>query len=136
MALEITKKTLTAPAHEVAAFAAQSTGMSGGVIVKPPVEGQPLLPKDLTPTEFEANVSPREKCYRLVHDGRTVIALFESVGETSTRNELFCGTREECDAEIARLGLDRTEVDAQEAERQATRTPLTPKTSQRPVRVI
>ena len=110
--------------------------MSGGVIIKPPIEGKPLAPKDLTPTEFEANFSPRENCHRLVHDGVKVIALFESVGETVTRNELFCGTKAECDAEIVRLGLDRTEVDAQEAERQTRSTPLTPKTSQRPVRVI
>ena len=62
-----------------------------------------LLPDDLV--NFDANVSPKVSCWRLVHDGTNVIGLFESAGETITRYILYCGTKEECDGEIARLGL-------------------------------
>jgi len=50
--------------------------------------------------------SPTKKCWRLVHDGAKVIELFETSGQTGTINTLFCSTnKEECDAEINRLGL-------------------------------
>ena len=53
-----------------------------------------------------ANVSPPEKHWRLVHDGVTILAMFESEGETWTINTLFCATNEaEVLAEISRLGL-------------------------------
>jgi len=42
-----------------------------------------------------------------VHDGKTVLMLFESDGETQTAYELFCGTLEECQKEIDRLGLKK-----------------------------
>ncbi len=49
--------------------------------------------------------SSRELSWRLVHDGVSVLALFESEGVTGTKFTLFTGTRAACDAEIARLGL-------------------------------
>jgi len=51
------------------------------------------------------NTSPASDCWRLVHDGTKVIALFRSTGITSTVNTLYCGTEDECEAEIARLNL-------------------------------
>ena len=44
-------------------------------------------------------------CWRLVHDGVKVIALFKSNGITSTTNQLFAGRRAECEAEIKWLKL-------------------------------
>ena len=49
--------------------------------------------------------SSKEKSWRLVHDGKTVLDLFESEGFTETINTLFTGTETECRNEIARLGL-------------------------------
>ncbi len=43
--------------------------------------------------------------FHLVHDGSVVIALFESVGITSTQNHLFIGTEQECQNKIIELGL-------------------------------
>lgn len=45
--------------------------------------------------------------WRLVHDGSRVIALFEgsTTDCTTTKHEIFIGTREECEAEVSRLGL-------------------------------
>jgi hypothetical protein len=44
--------------------------------------------------------------WRMVYDGTQVLCLFESGGYTSTRNQLFeASTKNECYAEIARLGL-------------------------------
>lgn len=45
--------------------------------------------------------------YRLVHDGQRVLALFETNPEsvTDTIYTLFEGSKVDCDAEIARLGL-------------------------------
>ena len=62
--------------------------------------------------KIRVNQSPRQACYRLVHDGKNVLALFESEGVTSTKNRLFCGTKEECEAQIARLGLAPQRTDA------------------------
>jgi hypothetical protein len=62
--------------------------------------------------KVRVNQSPRQACCRLVHDGKNVVALFESEGVTSTKNRLFCGTKEECEAEIARLGLAPQRTDA------------------------
>ncbi len=45
--------------------------------------------------------------WRLVHDGTDVLALFESNGFTETIHTLFeADTKEECEAEIGRLGLN------------------------------
>jgi hypothetical protein len=53
--------------------------------------------------------SPSELCWRLVHDGVTVITLFKGIGYTWTRNNLFCATTEkECLDEIAKKGLKYT----------------------------
>ena len=44
--------------------------------------------------------------WRLIHDGSDVIALFEASGITETINTLYiAATEDECQAEIARLGL-------------------------------
>ncbi len=52
------------------------------------------------------NESPGTKCWRLVHDGKKVISLFETMGITRTRNTLFCAeTEAEVQAEISRLKL-------------------------------
>lgn len=55
-----------------------------------------------TPT---INTCPASDCWRLVHDGTNVIALFHSTGKTSTINNLFTGTQDECNAQITALGL-------------------------------
>ncbi len=54
---------------------------------------------------FNVNVIEKGSCWRLVHDGKEVLDLFESDGETSSINILFAGTENECLAEIERLGL-------------------------------
>ena len=54
-----------------------------------------------------ANESPKEKCWRLVHDGKKVISLVECEGYTWTIFPLFCAeTEKECLDEIARLHLE------------------------------
>jgi len=59
--------------------------------------------KELT---FEKKHSLKNgKFWRLVHDGETVLMLFEAEGETQTAHELFCGTEDECRKEIETLGL-------------------------------
>jgi len=55
---------------------------------------------------FTCNVSPsNEKCWRLLHWDGKVRDLFEAEGYTYTIDNLFCGTKAECLAEISRLGL-------------------------------
>lgn len=55
---------------------------------------------------IKVNISKPEKSWRLVHDGVNVLDLFESTGETSTINNLFCApNRKAALAEIKRLGL-------------------------------
>jgi len=55
---------------------------------------------------FTVNSFASDKpCWRLVHDGVRVIALFESSGITETVYTLFVGTREECMKEVERLKL-------------------------------
>lgn len=50
--------------------------------------------------------------WRLVHNGTDVLALFESTGVTETIHTLFeAGTKEACEAEIARLGLNPLPVE-------------------------
>ncbi len=47
-----------------------------------------------------------ETSWRLVHDETRVIALLQSSGATRTQQTVFtAATREECQAEIARLNL-------------------------------
>ncbi len=51
--------------------------------------------------------SPTETCWRLIHNGAKVIALFESSGLTWTKDNLFCATtKQECLDEIARLKIE------------------------------
>ena len=54
---------------------------------------------------LKVSTSPAVQCTRLVHDGKKVLALFDSAGITQTASTLFCGTAAECAAEIARLNL-------------------------------
>lgn len=63
------------------------------------------MPIPTTTATVTVNVSPAVPCWRLVHDGAKVINLLESSGITRTAATLFCGTAEECAAEIARLNL-------------------------------
>lgn len=47
------------------------------------------------------------KSWRLVHDGSTVISLFESEGLTESIHSIFeAATEEECESQIDLLGLD------------------------------
>lgn len=43
--------------------------------------------------------------WKLVYDGSTIIFSGETEKAISTQSVLFVGTKDECDAEIARLGL-------------------------------
>lgn len=43
--------------------------------------------------------------WKLVHDGVNIIIFEQTDKSISTQNVLFVGTQEECEAEIARLGL-------------------------------
>ena len=43
--------------------------------------------------------------WKLVYDGSTIIFFDETEKAISTQSVLFVGTKDECDAEIARLGL-------------------------------
>ena len=54
------------------------------------------------------NTSPHKKCWRLVFRDGVVKNLFESGGITSTVNNLFCGTKEECLGKIKELKLKYT----------------------------
>ena len=44
--------------------------------------------------------------WKLVHDGINIIIFEQTDKSISTQNVLFVGTQEECDTEIARLGLN------------------------------
>ena len=50
--------------------------------------------------------------WKLVYDGITIIFFDETEKAISTQSVLYVGTKDECDAEIARLGL--VDVTAQE----------------------
>ena len=54
---------------------------------------------------IDVNVSPHQKCWRLVHWDGVVKDLFESEGVTHTINHLFVGTEQECLSKIKELGL-------------------------------
>ena len=56
----------------------------------------------------KVNVSPHQKCWRLVHWDGVVKDLFESEGITHTINHLFVGTKEECISKIKELKLEYT----------------------------
>ena len=63
-----------------------------------------VIDKDKKMT-FTANQSPKDKCFRLVHDGKSALHLLDSDGITVTALELFCGTEKECLDEIKKLNL-------------------------------
>lgn len=63
--------------------------------------------KELT---FDVKSCPKDKSWRLVHDGKQVLMLFESDGETHTARELFVGTEKECGDEVKRLGLKSSSI--------------------------
>ena len=54
--------------------------------------------------------------WKLVHDGINIIIFEQTDKSISTQNVLFVGTQEECDAEIARLGLTWPYSDDSETE--------------------
>ena len=55
--------------------------------------------------------------WRLVHDGKKVLSFFyEEKGITETINTLFIGTKEKCEVEIRRLGLDASEIEPEGVE--------------------
>lgn len=57
------------------------------------------------------NESQTIPSWRLVHDGEKVLALLFAYGTTQTKFTLFeADTKEECLAEIARLGLEYVEI--------------------------
>ena len=61
-------------------------------------------------TESKKTITVKETvlpitCWRLIHDNKKVLKLFRGNGKTSTPHELYAGTKEECEAEIKRLGL-------------------------------
>ena len=59
--------------------------------------------------------SSTENSWRLIHDGASVIDLFQSSGVTETLHTLFeAATKVECVAEIRRLGLEYTDDTAQD----------------------
>ena len=48
----------------------------------------------------------RGRFWRLIHDGTSIVGIFESSGITETRLSLFvAATQEECQAEADKLGL-------------------------------
>jgi hypothetical protein len=64
--------------------------------------------------KLDISSSPAENSWRLVHDSKKTIALFESSGFTWTRNTLFCAkTEQECQDEIKRLWLESLAAEGQ-----------------------
>lgn len=53
--------------------------------------------------------------WQLIYNDAQIISLLEVHGTTSTEGNLFVGTKEECEAEIARLGLPFPQVQAGDA---------------------
>ena len=60
---------------------------------------------NITTQAVTFNISPPDQCFRLIHDGARILNYFEASGFTRTLSNLFCGTDEECQAEMARLGF-------------------------------
>jgi hypothetical protein len=58
----------------------------------------------VTPNNLGWSVS-NEGPWHLIHNGSRVLSLVMSNGHTSTQATLFVGTKEECLAEIIRLGI-------------------------------
>jgi len=49
--------------------------------------------------------------WQLIYNNQQIISLHEAQGATSTQGNLFVGTKEECEAEIVRLGLPFPQVE-------------------------
>lgn len=60
-------------------------------------------------------VSDQGPC-QLIYNDHQIISLLEVEGITSTEGKLFVGTKEECEAEITRLGLPFPQVEATDPE--------------------
>lgn len=58
-----------------------------------------------TPLSSGTSLCPAVRCWRLIHNGDRIISYEEGSGALATTRTLFCSTKEECDAEIARLDL-------------------------------
>jgi hypothetical protein len=54
--------------------------------------------------------------WQLIYNNQQIIYLHEAQGTTSTQGNLFVGTKEECEAEITRLGLPFPQVEDPEIE--------------------
>lgn len=57
--------------------------------------------------KFVKHVSSEGESWRLIHDGENIIMFFKSNGATHTSQNMFVGTREECEKEIDKLSLKR-----------------------------
>lgn len=54
--------------------------------------------------------------WKLVYEGNQIVIFEETDSCVATQGNLFVGTKEECDAEIARLGLPIPQVEATDPE--------------------
>ena len=88
----------------------------GGISVSSPVKERVIIKHSDGKCEVDTasksgdisipfNESPAEDTWRLVHDGKRVLALFQSTGFTWTTNNLFCGSEKECSDVIDQLKL-------------------------------
>jgi len=50
-----------------------------------------------------------DKCFRLVLDGKKIVAFFESDGFTATGHDLIVGSKPECLAELKTRGIKAVE---------------------------
>lgn len=72
----------------------------------PKIEIAERATKNKAGQDVSIKETPKVSCYRLIYNDKgEVLNLFESTGKTSTINNIFCGTKEECDAKIAELKL-------------------------------
>ena len=52
-----------------------------------------------------ATTITEEGPYQLIYNDKCLILLYEVVGITTTEENIFCGTKEECEAKIQELNL-------------------------------
>jgi hypothetical protein len=52
-----------------------------------------------------SNIITTEGPYQLIYTGRCLILLHKVVGITTTQENIFCGTKEECEAKVQELNL-------------------------------
>lgn len=86
-------------------------------VSKKAAEGNLLGIYDEAKEELTVKVtaSPKENCFRLVHDGQSVLFFFENDGLTETAHNLICGTKEGCEKEFAALGYDVSLLEKKDA---------------------